>query len=408
MITNSKEFQDSACAEIDKNRERLVHVSDEIHAHPAIGHNEFFASELLVSELKKTGYMVETGIAGMKTAFRASMKGKGPGPNVAILAEYDALPEIGHGCGHNIIGTSALGAAVGLSKIMSELPGTLLILGCPAEEEVENSGGKVIMVNSGVFKNVDAALLIHPHDYTYMRRSSSNARAALEADFTSIRREDVYVPDDQRGQFLAGDNALNAILATFNGVNALRQHLSPDTRINGTVTNGGGTPDMIPYRATARFVIKTANRDNLKTATLALEKCAQAAAQSTNTTLAFKAFRHPFEDMYNLPSGMQAFKKNLEALGVEVKDIGHAGRRNLSDVGNVSHVIPTIYTFIGIGSNATRPHTVEFRETAKSKEAHDGLLIASKSLAMTAIDLFKDPELLKRMRTEFEQGHPKQ
>lgn len=403
----SKELQDSACAEIDHNRERLVQISDQIHAHPGIGHQEFFASELLTSELQKTGFEVELGIAGMKTAFRATLHGKTPGPVVAVLAEYDALPEVGHGCGHNIIGTSALGAALGLSKIMQRLSGTLLILGCPAEEEVENSGGKVVMVENGVFKNVDAALLIHPHDYTYLRRSSSNARAAIEVKFTSIRREDVYVEDDLRGQFLAGDNALNAVILTFNAVNALRQHLSPDTRINGTITDGGGTPDMIPSHAAARFVIKTANRDNLKKATKELEKCAQAAAQATNTTLLFKPFRHPFEDMYNLPSGMEAFKSNLETLGVEVREIGHPGRRNLSDVGNVSHVVPTIYTFIGIGPKATRPHTVEFRETAISKEAHDALMIASKSLAMTAIDIFIDPELLKQMRNEFEQGNPK-
>jgi amidohydrolase len=401
------ELHDSACAEIDHNRERLIQISDQIHAHPGIGHQEFFASELLTSELQKLGFEVELGIAGMKTAFRATLQGKNPGPVVAILAEYDALPEVGHGCGHNIIGTSALGAALGISKIMQRLPGTLLILGCPAEEEVENSGGKVIMVENGVFKNVDAALLIHPHDYTYLRRSSSNARAAIEVKFNSIRSEDIYVEDDLRGQFLAGDNALNAVLLTFNAVNALRQHVTTDTRINGAITDGGGTPDMIPSHAAARFVIKTANREHLKKATNELEKCAKAAAQATNTTLQFNAFRHPFEDMYNLPSGMQAFKSNLEALGVEVRDIGHLGRRNLSDVGNVSHVVPTIYTFIGIGPNATRPHTIEFRETAISQEAHDALMIASKSLAMTAIDIFTDTELLKRMRNEFEQGHPK-
>jgi len=407
LVPKLQELKDLVCSEIELNCEQLISIADQIHTHPEIGHQEFFASKLLTTELQKIGFDVKLGIAGMKTAFRATLVGRSVVPRVAILAEYDALPDVGHGCGHNIIGASALGAALGLSKVMAQLPGTLLVLGCPAEEEVHNSGGKVVMVENGAFKNVDAALLIHPHDYTYLRRSSSNARGAIEIEFTSIRKEDVYVEDDLRGQFISGDNALNAVLVTFNAVNALRQHLSPDTRINGVITDGGGSPDMIPSHAAARFVIKTANRENLREVVKQLERCAQAGAQATNTNVSVRAFRHPFEDMYNLPSGMKAFKSNLQALGVHVEDIGHPGRRNLSDVGNVSHIVPTIYTFIGLGPKAARPHTVEFRDTAKSKEAHTALMIASKSLAMTAIDLFTDTELMSRMRREFEQGHPK-
>jgi len=407
LIPKPQELKDLVCSEIELHRDQLISIADQIHAHPEIGHQEYFACNLLTTELQKIGFEIELGIADMKTAFRATLTGKSAAPRIAILAEYDALPEVGHGCGHNIIGASALGAAVGLAKIMARLPGTVLVLGCPAEEEVENSGGKAIMVENGVFRDVDYALLIHPHDYTYLRRSRSNARGAIEIEFRSIRKEDVYVEDDLRGQFIAGDNTLNALLVTFGAVNALRQHLSPDARINGVITDGGGSPDMIPSHAAARFVIKTANRENLREVVKQLERCARAAGQATSTNVSVREFRHPFEDMYNIPSGMQAFKSNLQVLGVQVEDIGHPGRRNLSDVGNVSHIVPTIYTFIGLGPKAARPHTVEFRDAARSKEAHAALIIASKSLAMTAIDLLTDAELRNRMRQEFELGHPK-
>jgi amidohydrolase len=395
-----------SCAEIDLLRDRLISISDDIHNHPETGHHEFFASKLLATELEKAGFKVELGIAGMKTAFRASLRGMRDGPRIAILAEYDALPEVGHGCGHNIIGTSALGAALGLRKIISQLAGELDVLGCPAEEEVENSGGKVVMVENGIFENVDAALLIHPHDFTYLRRSSSNARGAIEVQFTSIEEESIYVEDELRGQFIAGDNALNAVLLTFDAINSLRQHMTPDTRVNGVITDGGETPDMIPSHAAARFVVKSANRKNLKKAMHELEKCAMAAAGVTHTKAAVRSFRHTFEDMYNLPSAMEAFKANLQTLGVRAEEIGHPGRRNLSDIGNVSHVVPTVYTFIGIGPTASRPHTVEFRDAAKSKAGHDALIVAAKSLAMTSLDFLLDEDLMTRMRREFEEGHP--
>jgi amidohydrolase len=407
LASNVILLKQKACAEIDTLRAHIISIADDIHSHPEIGHHEFFASKLLTSELKKAGFKVELGIAGMETSFRASLLGKPGGLRVAILAEYDALPEVGHGCGHNLIGASAVGAALGLNKVMPEVSGELLVIGTPAEEEVENSGGKTILVENRIFDDVDAALLIHPHDFTYLRRSSSNARGAIEVEFASITKENVYVEDDLRGQFIAGDNALNAVLLTFNAINSMRQHLTPDTRINGVITDGGGTPDLIPSHAAARFVIKTANRENLKKVTGELENCALSAAKATHTEASIRPFRHPFEDMYNLPSAMEAFKNNLQTLGVRAEEVGHPGRRNLSDVGNVSHVVPTVYTFIGLGPTALKPHTSEFRDAAKSKQGHDALIIAAKSLAMTSLDFLLDANLMSMMRQEFEHGHPK-
>jgi amidohydrolase len=404
MIQGLKEI---ACSTIDLNREKLVSVSDEIHAHPEIGHHEYFASKLLSSELKAAGFGVKLGVAGMDTAFKATLQGKALGPGVALLAEYDALPEIGHACAHNIIGTSALGAALGLKAVMNQLNGQLLVLGCPAEEEVENAGGKVILVEHGVFDDVDAALLIHPHEYTYLHRANSHARGAIEIVFNSIRKA------DRRRQ---GDNALNAMLILFDAVNALRQQLTPDVKINGVITDGGGAlgdydyESKIPSRSAARFVLRAANRERLRDVINHLERCSQAAGAACGATVSMKHFRHPFEDMYNLPSACQAYKRNLEALGLSVRDIGHPNSPNLSDIGNVSHVVPTVYTFIGMGplrgERTLNPHTVEFREAAKSDEGHETLIVAAKSLAMTAIDFFTNCELMSRMRQEFEQGHP--
>ncbi|MDP3058652.1 MAG: M20/M25/M40 family metallo-hydrolase, partial [bacterium] len=225
-----------AWAVIDTIAPHLFEISDWMYHNPEIGHKEFEASKLLAEALEKHGFVIEKPYANMQTAFKAVYVG-GEGPTIAIMAEYDALPGIGHGCGHNIIGCSAIGAAVALKEAWPNLPGTLVVFGAPAEEgAVDNAGGKVILGEFGAFKSIDAALMVHPSVQNALG-GSSNAREAMEIVFKGKTAHAAGAPHE-------GINALDAAIQTFNGMNALRQHVTPDVRIHGIISEGGLSPNI--------------------------------------------------------------------------------------------------------------------------------------------------------------------
>jgi len=249
-------LKDRARLEVDRRGQKLIEVSDAMYAEPEIGLQEFKSSAMLVDLLKNEGFSVETGLAGMPTSFRAVKKGKPGGPTVAILAEYDALPEIGHGCGHNIIGTAAVGAGLALSGLMSEVEGTLIVFGSPAEEgAVDGAGGKVRLVKDGAFKDVDAAIMFHPSSKD-MVLATSNARVAMEIKFHGKTAHAAGAPHE-------GINALDAAIQTFNNWNALRQQLKEDVRIHGIITKGGASPNIIPDYSEIRMYCRAKNMEYL-------------------------------------------------------------------------------------------------------------------------------------------------
>ena len=243
---------------IDANREELVDISLDIHSHPELNFQEHHAAKLLADTLEQHGFQVERGVGGVETAFRGTLEGGGgDGPTVALLAEYDALPEIGHGCGHNLIAISNLGAGLGVQAAMANLPGRLVVLGTPAEE---GGGGKNRMIDAGVFDDVDISLSSHPSSNltvfgteAAIDETWSLAMVRYRFDFYGKAAHAAVAPE-------AGINALNAVIHTFNGIDSMRQHLRPDTRIHGIITDGGTAPNVVPEFASADFILRSRDR----------------------------------------------------------------------------------------------------------------------------------------------------
>ncbi|MEM4727895.1 MAG: amidohydrolase, partial [Candidatus Bathyarchaeia archaeon] len=247
-MTNLDHLKRLVSSEVDKLRDRIIWMADTIHENPEIGHQEFKASEILTSALEEGGFEVRLGVAGMRTAFTASKRGRSDRPVVGILCEYDALKGLGHACGHNLIGAGGVGAALALSRVLQDIDGSLMVFGTPAEEGgVENAGGKVIMVEE--FRAADACLIWHPGSRNMASRQSSYAREAIQFEFYGKAAHAGASPWE-------GVNALNALLLMFRAIDALRQHVRPDVRIHGIIEKGGEAPNIVPDYASAKFYVR--------------------------------------------------------------------------------------------------------------------------------------------------------
>lgn len=375
--------------EVNILKDDLIRISDEIHSNPELGYEEYKASELLTAELKRHGFLIEKGFLEMPTAFKAVFNGKGKGPVIAFLAEYDALPELGHACGHNLIGTMSVGAAIALSKIISEIPGQVVVFGTPAEE---TSGSKVMMAEKGVFDNVDVAMMIHPEDRNTIK-TTSIAMDAIEFSYTGKVAQASMAPWD-------GINALDAVIQLFNSVNALRLRLKPGTRVHGIITKGGVAANIIPDKAVARFYIRNPERKYLNEVVEKIMACAEGAAIATGATLSTSNYEVSFENLINNNELADAFEKNLRKLGVEnieEKEFSFGS----SDIGNVSYKAPAIHPYLAIAPAGTLTHSIEFMEAAASPIAHNTLIVGAKVLALTGYDVLTDNNLLARIKKEF-------
>jgi len=385
------EVKKRVCAQVDRLADRLIEISREIYEHPELKFEEFRASKLLSSELEKGGFAVELGVAGLKTAIRAEHPAVSDGPTVAILGEYDALPEIGHACGHNLIAAGGLGAALALGAVKETLPGRLLFLGTPGEE---GGGGKVIMVEAGLFDGVDAAMMFHPSSHTVVERGSL-AITEVEIEFRGKAAHASGSPEK-------GINALDAVIQTFNGINALRQHIKDGARIHGIITDGGAKPNIVPEHAAANFYVRAPENDYRDALLEKLRRCAQGAALATGAELSFRTVGHAYKAMKPNHALGEAFAKNLETLGEPLAPPPADAGMGSTDMGDVSQVVPAIHPYIKICSEDVAGHSREFAQAAISKRGQEAMLIAAKALAMTAIDVFTDPGLVKRMWEEFQ------
>jgi amidohydrolase len=308
---------------------------------------------------------------------------------VAFLAEYDALPGLGHACGHNIIGTAAVGAALALAPLLSELSGSVHVFGTPAEE---TNGAKVPLAAGGAFAGIDAAMMIHPSGRTVLA-APSLAMDALEFRFRGRAAHAASAPHE-------GINALDAVILTFNAINALRQHVRPDVRIHGIITKGGEAPNIVPEEAVARFYVRAARRRYLNQVVEKVINCARAGALATGAELTVSNFEYSFDEMRNNSALAAAMEANLSRLGEEVVPSGE-GMGSL-DMGNVSHVVPAIHPYISIGGPGLVSHTREFAAAAGGEGGVRGLMIGAKALAATALDVLLNAELRRAARAEFE------
>jgi amidohydrolase len=396
MVADIQALKDQACSSIDQLSEKLISVSKDIWENPELGLQEHRASALLCDVLTDSGLPPERGIAGLPTAFRADFEGSSSGPRVAILAEYDALPGMGHACGHNIIASSAIGATLALNLLRDQLPGSVRILGTPAEESaVEGAGGKVPILRGGHLDDVDAAIMVHPGARTTAARRPSLAARALKLEFFGKAAHAASSPH-------LGLNALDAVIQTFNAINALRQQVRPDARIHGVITHGGETPNVIPPYAAARIRVRARDALYLQDLYARVLACAQGAATATGTRLESKEDVHPYHNTVPNDVISTLIDDNLRALGLEVDAIDPADGTGSTDFGNVSQYVPASFAYLGIVPKGTPGHSIEIREAAGSRVGNEAAINGAKVLAMTAIDLLLNASLVSEAKTEFE------
>ncbi|HET9015105.1 MAG TPA: M20 family metallopeptidase [Thermomicrobiaceae bacterium] len=384
----------AACRAVDAAAGDLVALSDWMFAHPELGLREVQAAERLTALLERAGAGVERGIAGLPTAFRATIAGRRTRPTVAIIAEYDALPEVGHGCGHNIIATAAIGAGIGLADLGEALPGTVVVLGCPAEESaVPGAGGKIYLLDAGYFDDVDAAIMVHPMTENRIGTASSLVAYGLDFEFFGRAAHAAAAPHE-------GVNALDAVIQTFNGVGALRQQVKPDVRIHGVITHGGGAPNVIPPYAAARFRVRAADPADAEDVVGRVVRCAEAGALATGARLEWKHYIRPYLNMLPNRAIGGAFARNLRALGLHVADDEEAGGSGSTDFGNVSHRVPAVEAYLRICGPEAGWHSRAVAEATVTAAGHDAIVAGAKGLAMTALDLLGDGRLLEAARRE--------
>lgn len=373
---------------IDAAAGELTELAIRIHATPEIAFEEARAAQWLTEALERHRFQVHRGVADLPTAFRAELAGSRPGPAVAVLAEYDALPEIGHACGHNLICAATVGAAVGLAAVMKGLPGKTVALGTPAEE---GGGGKVLMLQRGAFAGVDVAMMFHPASYTLASRPSL-ASYRLKVRYLGKAAHAAAAPFE-------GVNALDALIQLFVNIGLLRQQLRDDARVHGIITYGGAAPNIIPDRAEALFSVRAADRAYAKEVLEKVIDCAAAGAKATGATLDYETKKGYEAITPNRPLA-EAFERHLRELDWPIDPPPERVRMGSTDMGDVSRAMPAIHPYLSIGRDLIG-HTLEFREAARSPQGLRAMLVAAKAMALTALDVLTNSAFLEEVRADF-------
>ncbi len=387
---NIEEFKSAVAADVDARSHELGELALRIHANPEVGLCEAKAAGWLTEYLEENGFSIERGFCELPTAFRASY-GKGK-PSIAMLAEYDALPNVGHACGHNLIATCSTGAGVASKLAVDRFGGTVLVIGTPAEEL---QGGKVIMAKRGGFSGLDAALIVHPNT-----RDTATTRSLackdLKVEFFGKAAHAAARPE-------AGINALDAMLQSFAAINSLRQHIKSTARIHGIITDGGQAANIVPAHSAGIFMVRDEDDAYLDELQQKVLNCFIGASTATGARLEYKWAEIGYASMLNNLPLAQLFIENMRTLGRKLALSDSSTALGSTDMGNVSHIVPSIHPHIAIAPQGTLIHSPEFALAAASETGIKGMLDAAKALAMTAVDLVTRPEALARVRAEFEQ-----
>ena len=387
---------------IEASREALFDLSKDVHAHPELNYQEFYSSSALAGFLESHDLAVERGIGGVETAFRTTIPGGGgEGPTIAVLAEYDALPEIGHGCGHNLIAMAAMGAALGLQANAQDLPGRVVVIGTPAEE---GGGGKIRLLEAGVFDGVDATLSSHP----FSNRTIIPATAARGESWSLAMVGYRYMYHGKAAHAAAypeaGINALNAVIHLFTGIDALRQHLRDDVRMHGVITDGGTAPNVVPQFAAANFMLRSKDGRYLSDEVVGkVRQVAEGAASMTGARLEVEEFYPFYENVQPNVTLAQAVSANAQALGFKLDEPvpGRPGSGASTDFGNVSKAMPGFELRYSVSESPVPSHTTQMQETAVTGLALSNALLVAKALSLTATDLLRDASLVEAAKAEF-------
>jgi amidohydrolase len=380
---------------VDALADELEALSHRIHATPELAFKEEQAAAWLADFLEKHGARVERGVGGLPTAFRATVEGTGAGPTVAIMAEYDALPGIGHACGHNVIATAGAGAGAAIAAALGTVPfaGRIQVIGTPAEE---GGAGKVKLMEAGVFEGVDAAMMIHGRCGTQVWRPSLGI---------------IKVKVEYHGQAAhasswpwRGVNALNAVIQLFVSLDAMRQQLRPDARVHGIITRGGEQANIIPEYTSAEFYLRATTVDYCEELLRRFRAAAEGAATATGCRVTVTADPTVHEPLRPNATMAGLFARNLELIDFpEDPDDGQAGYGS-TDCGNVSQRLPTIHPYIRISPDGVPGHSRDFAQWARSPLARTGMVAGAKALALTALDLLASPDALARAKQDFAKG----
>jgi len=385
-----EQLKKDVAAAVDGMRAELLALSHTIHQEPELALEEFKAANRLSDAVASHDLPVQREAFGVKTAY-ASEFGNEKGPVIAVLSEYDALPGVGHACGHNIIATTGLGAAMALAKLGARLPGRVRYLGTPAEERI---GGKELMARAGAFEGVDAAMMIHPASIDLV---AMPCIAVSEVDVTYFGKAAHASAMPYRGL-----NALDAVVSAYQSIAQLRQHIRQTERIHGIITEGGMAANIVPERAACRFYVRARDMHDLARLKKRVQACFEAAALSTGCKLE----THWVSDYLDLKSNWPmagAFQKNFEALGRELTPLSSIppGFAGSTDMGNVSHRVPSIHPMICVAPRDVIIHNAEFARWAASEKGDAAVIDGAKSLAHTALDLMCEEGLMEGVRADF-------
>ena len=394
-------YRESILAYAESRYPAYREIALQIHAKPETSNHEYFACGLLSEALKAEGVDVTVDVAGHPTGFTGVYRSGKPGPVLAFLAEYDALTGLGHGCGHNLFGATSLLAAASLKQAIDETGGEIRVYGTPGEEGGENGSAKGSFVREGYFKDVDAALCVHPGSDHHELTHAEIACAPIRIEFRGKASHASSNPQD-------GINALDALILVFNAIGLLRQQLPGDVRIHGIVTRGGDAPNIIPDATEGRFYVRAATVNRMMDVYHRLEKIVEGAALQTGCTgLLEPTQRNLVHNIIPTPSFDRVYLKNLLALG-ETYDPAKTGALGSSDVGNVSQVIPVIQPMIKISDTPVAGHSIEKRDACRSETGLQSIRLGAKALALTALDLIEQPELLEKIKADHKEAVRKQ
>ncbi|OJH00863.1 amidohydrolase [Staphylococcus hominis] len=368
---------------IENKKYDYVEISHRIHERPELGNEEIFASRTLIDQLRANEFEIETDIAGHATGFIATYQSEKEGPTIGYLAEYDALPGLGHACGHNIIGTASVLAGVALKQVIDHIGGKVVVLGCPAEEGRENGSAKASYVKAGVIDDIDIALMIHPGNETYPTINT------LAVDVLDIKFYGKSAHASENADEAL--NALDAMISYFNGVAQLRQQIKKSHRVHGVILDGGKAANIIPDYTHARFYTRATTRKELDILTERVNQIARGAAIQTGCDYEFGPIQNGVNEFIKTPKLDELFEKYAIEVGEEVSydDFGFGS----TDTGNVSHIVPTIHPHVKIGSRNLVGHTHRFREAAASVHGDQALIRGAKIIALMGLELIENKKL---------------
>ena len=388
------ELKTAACNLIDKNAEVLISVSHEIHDHPEQNYEEVFASELLTRTANGLGVPVELGAFDCATGFSGDV---GTGPTVCIMSEYDALPEIGHGCGHNVIAAAGLGAAIALASIAKNSGGRVRYMGTPAEE---GGGGKILMARNGALSGVDLAMMVHPADAD-LATIDAIALQQLLVEYSGQESHAAAAPH-------MGRNALDAAVLGYMAVATLRQHIMPTERVHGIFLKSGEKPNIVPSEASTEWYVRSDNVSSLATLKPRVLAALESGAHACGCSVSHEWIGAAYADMVTNNTMGTMYAHNALRLGRTVTDPRNGGHRVVgsTDMGNVSHLVPSIHPMIASAPSGTSIHTKQFAQFARSPMADIAVLDGAKAMAMTAIDYWTSPERQVAVAGEFNTANP--